>query len=66
MRARQAAAAGRGSGNKVGLANAEAKRKAPFKNKIDGLEHNELPPNLEKYMKEIMIKEFLWIVVIQL
>ena len=42
MRARQAAAAGRGSGNKVGLAHAEAKRKAPFKNKIEGMSHAEL------------------------
>ena len=30
MRARQAAAAGRGSGNKVGIKHAEAKRTAPF------------------------------------
>ena len=48
MRARQAAAAGRGSGNKVGLAHAEAKRTAPFKNKVEGLEHNELPPKARK------------------
>ena len=48
MRARQAAVAGRGSGNKVGIKHAEAKRKAPFKNKIEGLEHSELPPKARK------------------
>ena len=48
MRARQAAAAGRGSGNKVGIKHAEAKRTAPFKNKVEGLEHNELPPKARK------------------
>ena len=39
MRARQAAA-GRGSGNKVGLAHAEAKRKAPFKNNKQSFNEN--------------------------
>ncbi len=42
MRARQAAVAGRGSGNKVGLKHAEATRKAPFKNQIEGMSHAEL------------------------
>tara|TARA_Y100000114_G_scaffold131294_1_gene129413 strand:+ start:268 stop:786 length:519 start_codon:yes stop_codon:yes gene_type:complete len=42
MRNRTAAIAGRGDGNKVGLAHAEAKRKAPFKNKIEGMSHEEL------------------------
>ena len=42
MRARQAAVAGRGSGNKVGLKHAEARRTAPFKNKIQGMSHAEL------------------------
>jgi len=42
MRNRTAAVSGRGSGNKVGFAHAEAKRKAPFKNKIEGMSHKEL------------------------
>ena len=38
MRARQAAAAGRGSGNKVGIKHAEAKRTAPFDIKEEAYE----------------------------